>query len=182
MEYTDQEVSHRPGCGWMVAGILTAMLVSAYIIAGLTEPNFFANPVSQSFSWAAQMWAQLGDASRAYAVADRAARMDPDNLTYLRQNCRYGAIAGQPEAVMGICERMAQANPNSLWARDSRGIARMLAGDYPGAIEDFAFVVETMHAAGFSGGNVAQRERFIEAMRDGQNPVTEEDLESLLRQ
>ena len=182
MEYTDQKPPRRPGCGWIAAGIAIAMLASGYIIAGLAEPDFFANPVAQTYAWAARVWALLGDPDRAYAASDRAAKMEPENITYLNKNCWYGAIAGHPEAVMDDCERTAQARYDRLWARDSRGVARMLAGDYPGAIEDFQFVVDTMRAAGYSGGNVAQRERFIEAMQEGRNPVTEEDMESLLLQ
>lgn len=182
MEYIDQKPVRRPGCGWIAAGIFLAMLASGYLIAGLAEPDFFANSVAQGNAWAARVWALLGDPDRAYAAADRAAKMEPDNITYLNKNCWYGAIAGHPEAVMDDCERTAQTRPDRLWARDSRGVARMLAGDYPGAIEDFTFVVDAMHAEGYSGGNVAQRERFIEAMQAGQKPVTEEDLESLLLQ
>lgn len=187
MENTHRELARRPGCGWIALGILAAMLASGYIIAGLAEPDFFANPVAQGYAWAARVWALLGDPDRAYAAADRAAadraaKMEPENITYLNKNCWYGAIAGHPEAVMDDCERTAQARYDRLWARDSRGVARMLAGDYPGAIEDFQFVVDTMRAEGYSGGNVAQRERFIEAMQEGRSPVTEEDMESLLLQ
>jgi hypothetical protein len=68
--------------------------------------------------------------------------------------------------------------PDAGEIRDSRGIARALTGNTKGAIEDFqAFVTWTKDKK-----DKLQRQRWVNALRAGQNPFTPEEIKSLLNQ
>lgn len=60
--------------------------------------------------------------------------------------------------------------------RDSRGIARVLTGDFEGAISDFeAYVAYTS-----SEEYRTLRQEWIDALRAGENPLTPEVLKNEL--
>jgi hypothetical protein len=59
--------------------------------------------------------------------------------------------------------------------RDSRGLTRALAGKSQGAIEDFEFFIEKTD----NEAHKKQRQAWVQALRAGQNPFSNEELESL---
>ncbi|MEQ9548299.1 MAG: tetratricopeptide repeat protein [Coleofasciculus sp. G3-WIS-01] len=78
---------------------------------------------------------------------------------------------------MDACEKAVALAPENGEFRDSRGIARALTGDKQGAIEDFqAFIESTNWEEGKK-----QRQGWIDALKAGKNPFTEEEIEELLR-
>jgi regulator of sirC expression with transglutaminase-like and TPR domain len=78
---------------------------------------------------------------------------------------------------MAACDQAVQLNPAGIWAHHSRGLAWALAGDAAGAIEELEFFI-----AGMSNESVrAQRQQWVDALRRGENPFTEELLQSLRR-
>jgi hypothetical protein len=59
--------------------------------------------------------------------------------------------------------------------KNSCGIAKALTGDKPGAIEDFqAFIKSTD-----SDEKKKQRQGWIDALKAGKNPFTQEEIEKL---
>lgn len=63
--------------------------------------------------------------------------------------------------------------------RDSRGLARALSGDIPGAIADFQFYVDWMKARGGSGGRITTRAAWIAALQAVADPAEVFDEETL---
>lgn len=59
--------------------------------------------------------------------------------------------------------------------RDSRGLARALTGDTQAAIEDFQAFVDWTN----NDEQKAQRQRWIEALRAGEDPFTPEEIDRL---
>ncbi len=93
--------------------------------------------------------------------------------------CWTGSRTGHAAEVLPACERAVALTDDewNYWARDSRGLAKALTGDLPGAIEDFeAFVAGTSYDEAR-----AQRQGWIEALRRGENPFTSEVLQMLRR-
>ena len=89
--------------------------------------------------------------------------------------CWIGSLWGQATEVMDACEQAVALAPDNGDIRDSRGLARALTGDSAGAIADFeAFVAWTSNS-----GAREQRQDWIEALRRGENPFTQELLEAL---
>ncbi|MGB7441302.1 MAG: hypothetical protein WA919_09570, partial [Coleofasciculaceae cyanobacterium] len=89
--------------------------------------------------------------------------------------CRYGSLHGEATKVMEACDNALRRAPGNIEFRDSRGIARALTRDKQGAIEDFqAFIKSTD-----SEEKIKQRQGWIEALKAGENPFTEEVLEEL---
>jgi hypothetical protein len=92
--------------------------------------------------------------------------------------CWDGSLQGYTKQVMFACEKAVALAPNKGHYRDSRGVARALTGNTKGAIEDFqAFIAWTDNKEYKS-----QRQRWVNALRAGQNPFTPEEIKSLLNQ
>ena len=94
--------------------------------------------------------------------------------------CRRSALAGAAIEAMPACERAAALMPEHGGYRDSRGLARALTGDVPGAIADFRFFVEWAKTTG-RGRNVDWREAWIARLEAGESPDAVFDAETLER-
>jgi tetratricopeptide (TPR) repeat protein len=90
--------------------------------------------------------------------------------------CWVGSVRGHATDVMYACEQALTLTPGQKRFRDSRGLARALTGNTSGAIEDFqAFIAETDDRE-----MKLRRQRWVDALRGGQNPFTQEELKKLL--
>jgi tetratricopeptide (TPR) repeat protein len=90
--------------------------------------------------------------------------------------CRAGSLNNQAAQVLDACEQAVRLAPNHSNIRDSRGLARALTGDIPGAIEDFQAFVDGLPS---DDALAQQRQRWINELKAGRNPFTPEELESL---
>ena len=90
--------------------------------------------------------------------------------------CWQGGLWNQPERVVHACNRAVELDPDHREYRDSRGLVRALLGDYDGAIEDFDFFLERISP---TNPRRAQRQAWLEALRAGENPFSEEVLTEL---
>ncbi|NES92202.1 WD40 repeat domain-containing protein, partial [Okeania sp. SIO2B9] len=89
--------------------------------------------------------------------------------------CWYGSLYEKAADVMFACEKAVTLDPKDASIVDSRGLARALTGDLQGAIADFQVYVEWTDGE----KKKAQRQKWIEALQAGENPLTDEVLESL---
>jgi WD40 repeat protein len=98
--------------------------------------------------------------------------------------CWFGSLDGFAAEVMPACDRAVSLAPvnQAAGVRDSRGLARALAGRPSEASEDFQAFVEWSHQVGRFGTEVSQREEWIVALDSGQNPFTAEVLQELRAQ
>jgi hypothetical protein len=76
---------------------------------------------------------------------------------------------------MQACENAVAQAPKNGDFRDSHGIARALTGDKAGAIEDFQAYIKSSD----SDEVKKQRLGWIDALRAGKNPLTQEEIEKL---
>ena len=91
--------------------------------------------------------------------------------------CRYGSLWQQPELVINYCDLAVQTEGGSTY--DSRGIAWALLGQFEAAIEDFTEYIKWADGrAGFED-EIELRRSWIEELRQNQNPLTLETLQSL---
>ena len=93
--------------------------------------------------------------------------------------CWDGSLAGFASDVMAACERAVALEPDDGQIRDSRGVARALTGDYPGAINDFQRFLEWGSKNGQSEESIRQRQEWIRMLQANQNPFNEELLKLL---
>lgn len=90
--------------------------------------------------------------------------------------CWEGSLDGHAREVMPSCELAVSLAPSDTNFRDSRGLARALAGDTPGAIQDFeAFIRNPSQDKSM----VVQRQEWVNALKAGQKPFTAEVLKAL---
>lgn len=98
--------------------------------------------------------------------------------------CWHGTLGGHAKEVISACEKaVTQATQRGSrmppeFYRDSRGVARAVLGDIPGAIEDFTAFL-TWCAQSKCGAAGARREAWVRELRAGQNPFDAETLSSL---
>ena len=97
------------------------------------------------------------------------------NAEKLNEICWDGSILGYAKEVLQYCEQAVALEPDNADIRDSRGLARALTGDYPGAIEDFQFFVDHVDDETL----IEQRQQWIIDLRAGKNSFTPEVLEQL---
>jgi tetratricopeptide (TPR) repeat protein len=97
------------------------------------------------------------------------------NATAWNILCWYGSLWGYANEVMPACDRAVNLEPDNIEILDSRGLARSLTGDIDGAIHDFStFIRETEDE-----NRRYQRQNWVEMLRVGENPFTEEVLQLL---
>ena len=91
--------------------------------------------------------------------------------------CWYGALHEGAKTVISACDTAVALAPGNVNVRDSRGVTRALTGDRAGAIADFqAFIEGTDWAEGKK-----QRQGWIDALKKGDNPFTQKEIDKLLR-
>ena len=118
---------------------------------------------------------KVREAIVAYAGAER---LDPTlKISAERWNslCWFGSPWKHADEVMFACERAVALQPEDWNVRDSRGVARALAGNTKGAIEDFQALIKGTDNQKWK----LQRQRWIDALRSGKNPFTDEEIKML---
>ncbi len=163
--------------------------VATFRTAFKWNPNLKLDPTAK-----AQEFANKGQAKRLVAegvslvkngkvkeaVADytKAQELDPKveiNADSWRSLCWYGSLRKQAADVMFACNKAVALSPKNS---DSRGLARALTGNTQGAIEDFeAYIASTENKKGKS-----KVQQWVNSLRAGKNPFTDEELKSLLKQ
>ncbi len=98
-----------------------------------------------------------------------------NNETLSNSLCWYGAQEGFAATVLPVCEHAVKLAPHEISILDSRGIARALASDSQGALEDLKTVVTAWEGDGNYAKLVSQRQQIIKALEQGQDvtPYTE---------
>jgi hypothetical protein len=100
-----------------------------------------------------------------------------------------GSLRGYAAEVMTACDLAVERDPDNGWYRDSRGMARALTGDYPGAIADFEAYIKKLEEWIKDTEDEdwkkeletykVQRQGWVDALKKGENPFTEEVLQEL---
>lgn len=85
--------------------------------------------------------------------------------------CRRGSLDGFVSDVYSACENALSLDPYNADFHDSRGLARALAGDSKGAIEDFLY-----YSKWVSGREALLRKEWATALQAGKNPFDEKTL------
>ena len=122
--------------------------------------------------------ARGGEVEKAIALYQEAQKLDPSlkiSATSWNDLCWYGSLHDYAAEVMFSCEKAVTLAPEDGGIRDSRGLARALTGNTQGAIEDFQAFVDWTD----NNKKRLQRQRWIDALRAGENPFTEEEIKSL---
>ncbi len=113
------------------------------------------------------------------ATIKRAQELDTNveiSANFLNFLCGYGSLFGQAADVLEYCEAaVKRTNEQHAGIRGNRGLARALTGDFKGAITDFEFFVQHTD----SEKEKKQCQDWIKALKKGDNPFTQEVLESL---
>ena len=102
--------------------------------------------------------------------------------------CWNGSLYNRAAEVIDYCEKAVELHPENGNLRDSRGLARALTGDTESAIDDFQAFIDWIDNTKPQTEDQKvqlkkwkrQRQGWIDALRAGENPFTEEELKSLL--
>ncbi|NEP29834.1 MAG: hypothetical protein F6K49_51030 [Moorea sp. SIO3I6] len=152
------------------------------------NPNLELDPETKAKRLAAaakvnkgEQLARKGQLTKSLSLYKEAQQLDPNleiDANSWNALCWFGSLHGYAAKVMDACEKAVAKEPEHVGILDSRGLARALTGDTAGAISDFqAFVDSTSHDEW-----KAKRQKWIDELRAGKNPFTEEVLEGLLEE
>lgn len=93
--------------------------------------------------------------------------------------CWTGSIEGYAQLVAPACDHAVALRPDNGDYRDSRGVARVVTGDYEGAIEDFEFYVESAQHLGRVRRNLDMRRDWIERLGRQEYPFDDDTFNAL---
>ncbi len=163
------------------------------------DSNLDLNPETRAKQLAAQGQAQrlvkegeqlaregkVDEAISAYAEAQKLAPKLEISVSSWADLCLFGSLHGYAGEVMSACDKAVALDPLPGRYRSRRGLARALAGDSEGAIEDFqAYIDWTNNSEDFPKEALEKprlkRQRWLDALRAGENPFTPEEIEKLL--
>ncbi len=123
---------------------------------------------------------RLGRFEESLAVYDEAIRALPDNWWPYSHRCYYRGLLDDPHEVLADCDRSIELAPDDMVvALDRRAMIRALVGDREGAIADFEEALELSERrvrGAYSSELRAIREQWLERLREGDNPLTEEAI------
>jgi hypothetical protein len=124
--------------------------------------------------------AKKGDIRTAIATLQQIQKLAPSfqiAAEYWNALCWNGSLSGYAEAdVIKFCEKAVALKPDEGEYKDSRGIARALAGDTALAIQDFEAFLKWIDTSNYSDANKTvrkeRRQRWIEALKAGKPAST----------
>ncbi|MBD2214090.1 caspase family protein [Nostoc linckia FACHB-104] len=120
-----------------------------------------------------------GKVKEALAAYADAQKFDPNlkiSADSWNKLCWDGSLRGYAADVMFACDKAVALEPENINIRPIRGIGRALTGNTQGAIEDFeAYIKSTDNKE-----DKAQMQSWVNALRAGKNPFTEEEKQRLL--
>ena len=122
-----------------------------------------------------------GKAKAALELVEQSRTIDPSYETpayVLDSICTYGTAYGHADRVLGVCDEAISLAGDDVrgFMTDSRGVARMAAGDFAGAIADFEVFIDWASDDSDFAELVRLRELWIEALSAGTNPFESIDL------
>ncbi len=120
----------------------------------------------------------LGRYEESLAVYDDAIAVMPDEWWAHSHRCFYNSLLADPAPVMDSCDTSIELDPTDPGiAHDRRAFARALVGDREGAIYDFEIALEHIPEwANYSASQIEARRTWLEALRAGEDPLTEAEL------
>ncbi len=143
------------------------------------------NALSQITSLA-RLSADEGDTAGAESILAQALQWIGETRDPAANNafCWFGSLDGFAARVLPACDlAVSLALPADMpGISDSRGLAEALAGNYQEAIADFKIFIEATKKDGRYDTVGRQRESWVAALSQGQNPFTPEILKELRSQ
>jgi tetratricopeptide (TPR) repeat protein len=126
------------------------------------------------------VYKEMGDLTKTVASYQQALELDPDNADWYNNLCWAYGVFNQPEEGLEYCERAVELRAEP-YIHDSRGLVYALLGDYGNAIIDFTIFVNFYEKSypNQSFPAVEQRKGWIKTMQAGDNPFTQEVLDTL---
>jgi WD40 repeat protein len=121
------------------------------------------------------------------AIADFQAARIRDPLLEIRADywntlCWWSSLAGKAAEVMEICDKAVDLSHGYGMYRDTRGVARALAGDAKGAIDDFEAYLKQSYENPQIEQLKFKRRQWVEVLRKGDNPITPAEIKELLKE
>jgi tetratricopeptide (TPR) repeat protein len=104
--------------------------------------------------------------------------LESDDAAGARNNiCWFYALDNQADVALPFCEQAVEASHNASYL-DSRGLTYALLGEYDKAIADFEDALNewTQSQNPQIQAIAAERQKWVEALREGENPITQEEL------
>ena len=135
-------------------------------------------------------------ASEALAKYQEAQKLDPEleqvSPWDLNELCWHGTLRDSAAKVMTACEIAVERDPNSKYYRDRLGFVKAMTGSYSEAISYLEANIKELDQEIKNTKDKAlkkhlqrkkaQRQRLVNAMKKGENPLTEEVLQELLQE
>ncbi len=151
--------------------------IADYDRAIMLNPNYY-----QAYYNRGNVYYALSEPENAITNYEMAIKLKPNYVKALNNLCWVGTLSIDPPDVIDVCDKAVELAEESEMGlmQDSRGVARVLTGDYDGAIADFQAYIEWLKASNRYEPGAQGREAWIEMLEQGQNPLDDETRRVLL--
>jgi tetratricopeptide (TPR) repeat protein len=151
------------------------------------EPGLELDPETKARQLAARAQISIGQnlavenrVSEAVATYEEARKLSKREIS--AEDWNYlgweGSLQEHAAEVLHACDRAVELDPENGKYHNTRGIARALTGDYPGAIKDFQFYIEWKRDKK-RPELIKKRQNWIQELNNKQNPFDPNVLEKL---
>lgn len=163
--------------------------IALYKTALTGNPDLNFNPKEKAYEESAlflvkegERLAQAGEIKQALGSFAEAQKRD-SNLRISADSwyrlCWSGSFSSHARDMLDACEKAVALSPGDGYVLDGRGRARALTGNRQGAIADFEASITLLKNQEGVEDFIQKRQRWIEALRRGQNPFTEAEMQKL---
>jgi tetratricopeptide (TPR) repeat protein len=168
----------------MLLSAIAYFITLEIVTAIMTVPSLETHQAPEALGMIERggLFAQHGMMEEAMAAYAEAQDIEPElefSAGDWNRLCWYGSLWGSAKDAMDACDRAVALAPENARIKDSRGLARALTGDYPGAIEDFRVYVDWLEKHGGDEYEKSQRQSWIAELKSGRNPFDEATLMEL---
>ena len=140
--------------------------------------------------------AKEGDIKAALVAYDQAIKHNPNikiSAASWDTLCWYGSIYNSASQVILACDKAVNLEPDNLDIRDSRAVAKALAGNTNGAISEIEVMLPKIYRQNlesflaikereYPSIAYSEQQRRLDDLKEGKNPFTDEKLEEWRQQ
>ncbi len=156
--------------------------VKVYQEALALDPTLPINPIQEASDYALDLmdkaWLLVSsgvDDAAAVVYLKRAMELlslgslPDDELIHL---CWWGSLLSRDPRFLTACDPTLTADPNDTRLRTRRAMARALAGDVAGAIEDLQYTIQQDATQADQADEIAMRQNWIQQLRSGRDAAS----------
>jgi tetratricopeptide (TPR) repeat protein len=155
----------------------------AYLLTEMLSFSMTPEQRAEVYALRSDVYKALGNFDAELDDLLKSVEANGGNAVTFNNLCWSYALTESPELALPYCVKAVEADPSPTHL-DSRGVVYAMLGDEEAALEDFKIVVSDLEGSTSPNDEAmrADRQKWVEALEAGENPITAETLEKLRKE